>query len=477
MGQVKSCSASSCGRGKIGAQVEELAVAQEEIDRLHQIFNECDKDGSGFLDVKELGLALQMDSEMAREYGLEKIINPDEAELARLFNAMDTNGDHTLDREEFIFHMLNYIRAQRLLADKPKARAGAGLGLPRASKPAPSDPMLRDSRLRLEVSEQNDISLWDINYWQLSQSDALMLVLQALTNWGCLGEVNASQVTVSCFFAEVRAAYNEQPYHNFRHALATVHYAYKLAQDSGLAKHIDSLDLFSLVIGALCHDIDHRGRNTAFEVMTMSELAIRYNDRSPLENHHAARAFQIALGSKPGSSSDSQCNVFRNLDRDAFQTVRKRMIDGILSTDMKFHSEKVKCLESKKSVEELLQDATFVVEILMHAADIGNPMMPEENAIQWARCLNSEFTAQVEEERKLGLPVTAMMDGLSDPLKAAKGQIGFIDFVIIPMTKPLFELLPDLADAQDFLSKNRERNDRIQQKALKAKRNTYAVAA
>eukprot|EP00971_Amphidinium_carterae_P027218 536218-Amphidinium_carterae.2 len=152
------------------------------------------------------------------------------------------------------------------------------------------------------------------------------------------------------------------------------------------------------------------------------------------------------------------------------------MIDGILATDMKFHSEKVKALEAKKSVEAILEDPSFPVEILMHAADIGNPMMPEGNSVFWAQCLNQEFTAQVEEERKLGLPVTAMMDGLADPLKAAKGQIGFIDFVIAPMTKPLFELFPDLSEVQHFLLRNRERNEKFLQKVQKAKRTTYHTA-
>lgn len=40
------------------------------------------------------------------------------------------------------------------------------------------------------------------------------------------------------------------------------------------------MDVFSLLIAALCHDVGHTGRTNLFEVGIMSKLAIRYNDKS-----------------------------------------------------------------------------------------------------------------------------------------------------------------------------------------------------
>ena len=48
------------------------------------------------------------------------------------------------------------------------------------------------------------------------------------------------------------------------------------------------LDIFALLIASLCHDADHTGRNNSFEVNKKSPIAIKYNDVSVLENHHAA---------------------------------------------------------------------------------------------------------------------------------------------------------------------------------------------
>lgn len=43
----------------------------------------------------------------------------------------------------------------------------------------------------------------------------------------------------------------------------------------------------------LCHDVSHSARTNVFEVNSMSKLAIRYHDKSVLEQHHIAVTFKI----------------------------------------------------------------------------------------------------------------------------------------------------------------------------------------
>ena len=54
---------------------------------------------------------------------------------------------------------------------------------------------------------------------------------------------------------------------------------YCLKQTSAL-KYLNDMDVFSLLIAALCHDVGHTGRTNLFEIGVMSKLAIRYNDKS-----------------------------------------------------------------------------------------------------------------------------------------------------------------------------------------------------
>lgn len=55
--------------------------------------------------------------------------------------------------------------------------------------------------------------------------------------------------------------------------------------------------------------------STRYQINARTELAVRYNDISPLENHHCAVAFQIF--------SQPDCNIFSNFDPEAFKQIRQ----------------------------------------------------------------------------------------------------------------------------------------------------------
>lgn len=272
-----------------------------------------------------------------------------------------------------------------------------------------------------------------------------------MSEWDCLAEVNVTPARLLCFFDAIKASYRDNPYHNFLHALSTLHYAFKLVQATGLAAKTTKTDLFCLVVSALCHDCDHTGRNNAFEIVTRRSLALRYNDRSPLENHHCATAFQLAL-----CSENDSCNIFAELDGSSFSFIRKCMVEAILGTDMVLHNKHVKKLESLQDGADILAESGLLVELFTHAADISNPIMPNDMSSRWSAKIAEEFTLQSEEESKLGIPVTAMMTGLKDPKTAAKSTKGFIEFVFVPMGKSLFALYPGLSTAKENMENNIE---------------------
>ncbi len=54
-------------------------------------------------------------------------------------------------------------------------------------------------------------------------------------------------------------------------------------------------EIFGIILAAIIHDFDHPGLNNAFMINSRSDIAIRYNDVSVLENYHIASAYQILL--------------------------------------------------------------------------------------------------------------------------------------------------------------------------------------
>ncbi|CAE7473580.1 Pde9a, partial [Symbiodinium microadriaticum] len=163
------------------------------------------------------------------------------------------------------------------------------------------------------------VSQWEIDYWVLTSHEQFVLLVTAIRQLDIFDHLSIDDGVLMRFFQAVKNTYRSVPFHNFHHAMSTTHYASKMAKVADLSAYLTYPELFALVIGALCHDLDHRGYNNAFEIMTRSELALRYNDSSPLENHHCARAFETAL-------NGVDCNIFEDLGPEVYNLVRKRMV-------------------------------------------------------------------------------------------------------------------------------------------------------
>jgi hypothetical protein len=58
--------------------------------------------------------------------------------------------------------------------------------------------------------------------------------------------------------------------------------------------------------------------NNYLQINARTELALRYNDISPLENHHCSVAFEIV--ERP------ECNILKNLTTDQFKRLREGVI-------------------------------------------------------------------------------------------------------------------------------------------------------
>merc|ERR1712050_579394 len=90
-------------------------------------------------------------------------------------------------------------------------------------------------------------------------------------------------------------------------------------------------------IAAVSHDIGHPGVNYGFLLEVRHDLALQYNDISPLENMHCAKLYTIV--------SNPTTNVFAQLPKDQYKEARMTCIETILHTDMANHMGMVKALQ------------------------------------------------------------------------------------------------------------------------------------
>ncbi|KAM7399412.1 hypothetical protein PAMP_018685 [Pampus punctatissimus] len=194
---------------------------------------------------------------------------------------------------------------------------------------------------------------------------------------------------------------------------------------------IPGLELMALYVAAAMHDYDHPGRTNAFLVATSAPQALLYNDRSVLENHHAASAWNLFM-SRP------EYNFLVNLEHVEFKRFRFLVIEAILATDLKKHFDFLAEFNAKVGDEGVTgidwtneNDRLLVCQMCIKLADVNGPLKCKELHLQWTEGIVNEFYEQGDEEASLGLPISPFMDRSAPQL--AKLQESFITHIVGPL--------------------------------------------
>eukprot|EP00066_Takifugu_rubripes_P015381 XP_011604647.1 PREDICTED: high affinity cGMP-specific 3',5'-cyclic phosphodiesterase 9A-like [Takifugu rubripes] len=285
-----------------------------------------------------------------------------------------------------------------------------------------------------EVREHLKTPIFD--NWQWEEAEMLVLLQVMFTDLDFLTDLHIELDVLQNFLFEVYCHYNSIPFHNFRHCFCVTQMMYGLIWMTDIRSKLSKLDLLTMLASALCHDLDHPGYNNIYQINAKTDLALRYNDISPLENHHCAVAFGIL--SKP------ECNILKNLTREQYKQIRGAMIKCILATDMARHNE---ILNKFKTIQPVFKFTNkdhkeVLMKIMVKVSDISNEVRPMAVAEPWLDCLLQEFFNQSDTEKLKGLPVTPFMD--RDKVSKPSCQTSFIRFVLLPLFTELIKLFPCL---------------------------------
>ncbi|CAE8614407.1 unnamed protein product [Polarella glacialis] len=270
------------------------------------------------------------------------------------------------------------------------------------------------------------------------------------------------------FHTAIKGGYNDLPYHNYAHACDVLHTVYRLLVTTRAEKWLSTIDQYALMVAALCHDVGHSGKTNPFLVETNHELALRYNDNSPLENMHCARLFEVC--------GHDDMDIFMRMDKAAKKQVRRVCIAAILHTDNVNHFEMVREVskvyemapevcdaqarvrggEINQNYQELVlqKNSLLWMELFLHFADVSNPLKPFEICHKWAWRVLEEFFAQGDEEKSLGLPVGMLND--RDKINRPGSQHGFINFLVAPLVASTVRIFPPLHPLYSQMASNLE---------------------
>ena len=276
---------------------------------------------------------------------------------------------------------------------------------------------------------------------------------------------------------------------------------------------LDHIDILSYFLASLLHDVGHPGLNNSYQQNKQTKLALKYNDKSILENYHSYKGLRLFTK----NSSD----ILEFLSADEKKIFRKRFISCIFATDMAYHSSVLSNIASKidkinaaietenqnsnknnnnlagaskedqniskkyngfaleetdekhllsqkrikkffeididgenlnnqKNIKfELQQD---FLNLLVHSSDVSNPSKDLTVYSIWTKLVMQEFFNQGELEKSENLPVSYLCDRVTT--NVPKSQVGFINFIVAPLFKTISFYLPSVSIFEENVKRN-----------------------
>jgi hypothetical protein len=237
------------------------------------------------------------------------------------------------------------------------------------------------------------IGKWDFDLFavdEMSGGKALVVVGTVLFNeHDLLSVFKIKPIVLENFLQAVSDAYiADNTYHNALHGADVTQTLHYFVQSGGMSQYMNQEMIFTSIVAALIHDCGHPGVNNSFLVKTSDELAIRYNDQSPLENMHCATAFGLM------GSANVNRDVLGNIPKQSRETVREAIISMVLATDNSHHFKHIG--ELKATLAQGMDPASdkkhlsILLNIALHAADVSNPAKPFETYMRWTNRVLAE---------------------------------------------------------------------------------------
>nr|XP_008117921.1 PREDICTED: dual 3',5'-cyclic-AMP and -GMP phosphodiesterase 11A [Anolis carolinensis] len=312
-----------------------------------------------------------------------------------------------------------------------------------------------------------ELGIDDIHFddFSLDMDAMITAALRMFMELGMVQKFKIDYETLCRWLLTVRKNYRMVLYHNWRHAFNVCQLMFAMLTTAGFQEILTEIEILALIVGCLCHDLDHRGTNNAFQAKIGSALAQLYGTSATLEHHHFNHAVMII-------QSEGH-NIFANLSSKDYSDLMQLLKKSILATDLTLYFEK------RAEFFELVNKGDYNWNIksqreifrsmLMTACDLGAATKPWEISRQVAELVTSEFFEQGDRERsELKLTPSAIFDrNRKDELPRL--QLEWIDSICMPLYQVLVKVNGKLKPMLDSVVVNRRNWEELHQQRLLSK--------
>jgi hypothetical protein len=210
----------------------------------------------------------------------------------------------------------------------------------------------------------------------------------------------------------------------------------------------------------LIHDVDHTGVPNTTLVSERTDIAAKYNNRSPAEQN----SLDLAWDELMNQNKYVELRAMLFTEKAELIRFRKLVVNSVMATDIAdkdlktlrnnrwdkaFKVDLDKILSKQEQRDAVNRKATIVIEHLIQASDVSHTMQHWHVFRKWNQALFEEMYEAYRTGRAATNPADFWYEG----------EIGFFDFYIIPLAKKLKDCGVFGVSSDEYLNyamKNRE---------------------
>jgi cGMP-dependent 3',5'-cyclic phosphodiesterase len=298
----------------------------------------------------------------------------------------------------------------------------------------------------------------------VDDSSSIYLCIKMFMDLDFIAKFKIPEEKLARFVMLVQKGYRNTPYHNWSHAFSVAHFSYVCMKNLKLMERgiITPLQGLSFLVSCLCHDLDHRGFNNSYMTQSGSQLARLYSSEGSInERHHLSQA--ICILNDPGSK------ILDSLSTEQFMESIDYVRELILATDLANHFRIFKEIKTLNA-ENIPDNQRVLLSLLMTCCDLNDQIKIWSTVQRVAELVYTEFFAQGDLERQMGLNPNLMMDRKKACIPAL--QIEFLDTVVTPTYEVFVQIFPETSNFLDIIRTNREHWEELKEKENESRNGT-----
>ncbi len=285
---------------------------------------------------------------------------------------------------------------------------------------------------------------WDFDAKEITVAQPLTtLAMYLISGEDLIKRLRLDRQKLFNFLSAIESSYCKLPYHNSYHVCAVLQYMHILLTLGGIKDkcQLDEQTILACYVAALAHDMGHKGLTNDFLIESNDDIAITYNDVSPLENFHASSCIRTLR--RP------ECNFISAESTITYNDFKKLICKLILATDLKQHFQLLSIFQN----EDLKSDSVSALQIAIKCADLSHMCGSFLKHSEWVQLLQQEFWRQGDVERLRGMSTGPLMDrSICVPIQGT--QKGFFQLIGLPMFQAFSDVFPDAKPMFDAAIKN-----------------------